>query len=245
MAFSIVKRQEKRPMRPEKHDWIAEIVPGRSFADVGGLWGTVNETVTVAHAGGAASLAMMDLQGEGNRWWQAFDERLTGHGVPLDAVERTRIDITEFRRVVKLPAHDVVHCSGILYHVTDPLGLIRNLALIANEWLILGSMTIPDRVETRSGWLETRPGEMRLIPALDRHQRTILTEYFESKSIRVGGLSTPEQERMSSSRTFKTGPWWFLFTPATMRAMCETVGLEVQRESMARNGSCTLLCRKR
>ena len=26
-----------------KNDWIARLVPGASFADVGGLWGTVNE----------------------------------------------------------------------------------------------------------------------------------------------------------------------------------------------------------
>lgn len=31
--------------RLEKHRWIAGLVPSRTFADVGGLGGTVNETV--------------------------------------------------------------------------------------------------------------------------------------------------------------------------------------------------------
>lgn len=34
--------------RLEKHRWIAEAVPNRTFADVGGLGGTVNETVSLA-----------------------------------------------------------------------------------------------------------------------------------------------------------------------------------------------------
>src|SRR5690606_13047137 len=31
-----------------KDAWIQRLVPGKSFIDVGGLWGTVNEKVTVA-----------------------------------------------------------------------------------------------------------------------------------------------------------------------------------------------------
>ena len=39
--------------RLEKHRWIAELVPNRTFADIGGLGGTVNETVSLALRHGA------------------------------------------------------------------------------------------------------------------------------------------------------------------------------------------------
>ncbi len=34
------------------NDWISGFVKGKTFADIGGLWGTVNEKVTVAAKAG-------------------------------------------------------------------------------------------------------------------------------------------------------------------------------------------------
>ena len=55
-------------MSDPRDAFIARVVRGKSFADVGGLWGTVNEKVSVAHAAGAASLAMVDISEWGDRW---------------------------------------------------------------------------------------------------------------------------------------------------------------------------------
>jgi hypothetical protein len=46
---------------PISEQWIAASVQGKSFAEVGGLWGTVNERVTVAARCGAAETAMIDV----------------------------------------------------------------------------------------------------------------------------------------------------------------------------------------
>ena len=43
----------------EKHRWIAELVPNRTFADIGGLGGTVNETVSLALRHGARKAMMI------------------------------------------------------------------------------------------------------------------------------------------------------------------------------------------
>ncbi|WP_407525533.1 hypothetical protein [Methylobacterium oryzisoli] len=44
-----------------RNDVIAKIVQGKSFAEVGGLWGLVNEKVSVAHDAGATDLCMIDI----------------------------------------------------------------------------------------------------------------------------------------------------------------------------------------
>jgi len=35
--------------------YIAQVIAGKTFVDVGGLWGTVNEKVSVAYQAGALS----------------------------------------------------------------------------------------------------------------------------------------------------------------------------------------------
>ena len=48
--------------------FIHEVSKDKSFVDVGGLWGTVNERVSVAHAAGARELAMLDISPPDGKW---------------------------------------------------------------------------------------------------------------------------------------------------------------------------------
>ena len=40
--------------------WIKQLAKDRTFVDVGGLWNTVNERVTIAAKAGAAQVTMID-----------------------------------------------------------------------------------------------------------------------------------------------------------------------------------------
>ena len=51
-----------------RDDYIRRVVRGRSFADVGGLWGTVNEKVSVAAQAEARSVAMIDISPAGSEF---------------------------------------------------------------------------------------------------------------------------------------------------------------------------------
>ena len=62
-------------MKDPRDAFITKVVKNKSFADVGGLWGTVNEKVSVAHAGGASTLAMVDISPPGDVLWERFEER--------------------------------------------------------------------------------------------------------------------------------------------------------------------------
>ena len=55
---------------------------GKTFAEVGGLWGTTNERASVAHRAGARDLTMVDLSPADSKWWPLFEARRIQFGVP-------------------------------------------------------------------------------------------------------------------------------------------------------------------
>ncbi|MEN9258340.1 MAG: hypothetical protein Q6L55_06400 [Gloeomargarita sp. SRBZ-1_bins_9] len=60
-----------------RDSYIAQVVQGRSFLEVGGLWGGVNEKVSVAYRFGARRLAIVDVAKPENQWWEFFRQRMT------------------------------------------------------------------------------------------------------------------------------------------------------------------------
>ena len=56
-------------MSDARDTYISQVAAGKSFADVGGLWGTVNEKVSVAHTHGARALTMIDVSPPDTELW--------------------------------------------------------------------------------------------------------------------------------------------------------------------------------
>ena len=105
-------------MVDKKDRWIATLSAGKSFMDVGGLWGTRNEKVSVALLAGARQATMADIAPLDHQLWRDFDEHCKQLGVTGYAC--TRLDVVEPPTDYSALVHDVVHCSGIIYHVPDP-----------------------------------------------------------------------------------------------------------------------------
>src|SRR5688500_4130983 len=97
--------------------FISTVVAGKSFADVGGLWGTVNEKVSVARAYGAATVAMIDLTPLTDPMWTTFIERV--HQLGVSDVQCISHDALGLGKSDDAPIFDVVHCSGVLYHMPN------------------------------------------------------------------------------------------------------------------------------
>ena len=227
--------------RLEKHRWIAELVSTRSFADIGGLWGTVNETVSIAMRYGAREATMVDIQPAGNRWWTSFHRRCADLGV--SGYRSVVGDICDDRFVDELGRFDITHCSGIIYHLPNPLVLIRNLIAITRERFILSSMIVPDRVENRFGSLELARGQCLFVPAVSETQREILAEYFNEQGIAVNGLDARSRSFVGPDCRFRYGPWWWLFTAETLVGMCEVFGVTIEKTWQSAHGSVSVLAR--
>lgn len=197
-----------------RDEFIKRVVPGQSFADVGGLWGTVNEKVSVAANAGAASLTMIDVAGLQGELWTKFHDRMKGLG--LTEYLCTSGDICEFGFQPGTPVYDVVHCSGVLYHHPHPMRMMEALRRITKKHLILTSAVTQEVVKNKLGKYTVPPSGVVFVPALAERDRKILAKYWTEKAgVEVCyGISEPV-----NWDTSVFDPWWFLPTATAVQAM--------------------------
>jgi hypothetical protein len=220
-----------------RDEYIARVVPGRSFADVGGLWGVVNEKVSVALRAGAGRATMIDVTAEGRDLWRQFRQRLDELGV--GHCECFSSDVCAFAARNPGRRFDVVHCSGVLYHHPNPIALIEALRDVTARHLVLTSAITQETVCNELGTVRVPPGGVIFVPGLDPHERDVLWKYWREEA-GVGacwGISEPVKW---NPRDF--GPWWWLPTARAMLAMAESAGFRVIEHGMTWNGNaCTAL----
>ena len=196
-----------------RDDLIREVVAGRSFVDVGGLWGTVNEKVSVAVAAGAESVTMLDITPPDTELWTLLHERLTNLGV--NDYARISGDVNKLGNQEGFPAFDVVHCSGVLYHHPEPLHLIRSLRKITRRHLILTSAVTQERIENDLGVFQIAASGVLFVPALQENERKIVAKYWTEHAGAVAwGITEPVKWNLEDS-----APWWYLPTAHAMTAM--------------------------
>jgi len=229
---------------PVREQWISEVSPGKTFADVGGLWGTVNEQVTVAAAAGATSLTMIDLaprDGTEHDLWKLFDQRRRKRRVGEVTCINGNIDDTA--TIDQAGTFDVVHCSGVLYHCPQPLHTLRQLRAITRETLVLGTATMPEVVSTSTGTVRVEPGAAMLVPALTQSQRVVFGEWLRENGVtQAHGVNHALETawNFSSEQWQAYAPWWWFFTRDYVAALLEVAGFEVRNIASYWNGRGTL-----
>ena len=223
---------------PTREAWIAAATRGRSFADVGGLWGTVNEQVSVAARAGASATTMIDIAPHDNSeqdLWRLFLERLDGLGVSAPACIEASIDDRE--AIARAGTFDVVHCSGVLYHCPEPLHTLQQLRVITNDTLILGTASMPEHVENAAGAVTAAPGSALLVPALSYSQRAVLGQWLTDNGVSMAiGVNHPIESNWAVT---DYGAWWWFFTRDYVAALLRLAGFEVVDVASYWNGRAT------
>ena len=215
-----------------RDDFIARVVRGRSFADVGGLWGTVNEKVSVAARSEARAVTMIDISATGSELWLRFAERLASLGI--GGCECISSDVCALVASGTAPQFEVVHCSGVLYHHPNPIWFLEALRRITTRHLILTSAVTQETISNDLGTYRVPPSGAIFVPALDQHERSILSKYWLDKA-GVGACFGITEAVRWDTRDF--GPWWWLPTPRAMLAMAECVGFRVLDSGPTWNGN--------
>lgn len=202
--------------------FIQRVVKGRTFAEVGGLWGTVNEKASVAHAAGARELTMIDVALPDGKWWLAFEQRR--QELDLPPVRAVSGDIMQLASTDASLRFEVVHCSGILYHVPDPLLFVQSLRKITSDYLILTSSITETDIRNDAGRVQVPKSGALFLPALDAVEKAVLKRHW-SDVVPDNALGlTLEIERWDLS---DFGPWWWLPTTEVLAAMCRVAGFDV------------------
>ncbi len=216
-------------MNDTTNDIIAEHVTGLSFVDIGGLWGTLNERVTVALNAGCASATMLDYQQTDSPWWAKFHERASSLGM-AGRYASVSANLDDPQLAVEHGSFDFVHCNGIIYHAPSPFHTLMQLRSLTKRYLLLGSMTVPTTVQGESGTIDMSDGAAYFIPALTGKKLQIFKEHFTAMGVSVHNVVTPERDPwLFGLGEPNYAPWWWFWTADTLARMAEAAGFRLKR----------------
>jgi predicted O-methyltransferase YrrM len=226
-----------------REQWVTEAAAGKSFAEVGGLWGTTNEQVTVAARAGATATTMIDLSvsdGSAKDLWKLFHERAADLGVTDTVCVQGSIDDPD--TVERVGEFDVVCCSGVLYHCPEPLRTLLHLRAITRETLILGTATIPEIVSGKAGTVSVKAGAALLVPGLTDTQRAIIGEWLQGVGALASGINDPIAPDWDLENY---SPWWWLFTRDYVTTLLNLAGFSVEKSASVWEGRATVYLARR
>lgn len=220
---------------PTADRWVAAHAQDKSFAEVGGLWGTVNEQVTVAARSGATATTMIDVIDSERDLWTLFRQRAASFGVTDTTCIQANIDDPETPE--RVGTFDVVFCSGILYHCAAPLHTLRQLRAITRQTLIIGTASIPEIVTNSAGTVSVETGAALLIPALTQSQLAVLGQWLAD----VGALAVGVNHPLDAEWNPKDyEPWWWFFTRDHVAGLLRVAGFSVDAVASYWDGRATL-----
>lgn len=196
--------------RPEDgwRELIEAHAHGRSFADVGCLWNVHGAYAFHALDRGAARVVGVDVN-------PATPEFLAENARRGEPVEFHRGDLNDEALVRALAPIDVVFCSGVLYHVPDPIWTLKQLRRLTGDTLILTTAIVEELAE---------PNGALLFPYMDADARRRLSARTNHRKTGI------DDDGFRPEKGY--GNWFWGMTPSCVLAMCRLAGLratEVRR----------------
>lgn len=212
IALARLRRRIGKPSQErweaERVAWIAEHAPGRSFADLGGMLFLLGGRAFQAEEAGATPVTLADAGEPLPGWAEQREERRS-------SVRFVQGDLHDPETLAEVGRHDVVWCTGVLYHSPDPMWMLNGLREITGELLFLGSHTIPE--------LPGVPHGCVFYPYLDDAQREPFKRPHYQGAPGAWGVGTPFVETpMLGHANF----WWGI-TPSALCAMLRAARFEV------------------
>ncbi len=122
---------------PPREELIARHAAGRSFVDVGCMWTIDGALCFAAEDAGAASVTGVDVMAASER----FEAERARRGSKVRFVQG---DLHEPATVAAIGRHDVVWCSGVLYHAPHPLLTLERLRALTGQTLLLATETVAE-----------------------------------------------------------------------------------------------------
>ncbi len=202
-------------------DYVRKYSPGKSFADIGCMWGVNGEYAFIAEEAGATSVKCIDVFGP----TPEFEEKKKTRN---SKVEFILGDISLSETLKRIGEVDVVLCAGVLYHHPSPFDVLVSLRRICSETLILRTFTIPENkglANTAVFFPKLKPGDRNL---------------WNLRSLGVGWQEGITEE---FNRNKGYSNWFWGLTPSCVVSLLETVGFHVEHratEPFAQNIICSV-----
>jgi hypothetical protein len=174
------------------------------------MWGVDGEFALRAAAAGAAAVTLFD----GGEPTPRFLERAAQQQASIRCVQG---DLEDPLSVREIGPHQIVWCTGVVYHTPNPLAQLMHLRQITSELLFLGSSTMPE--------IPGFPQACMFYPQMSARDRAPLARGVPNPA-RAIGLGTAFDGRPM----YGHGNWWWGLTPSALRAMLMTARFEVIEE---------------
>jgi hypothetical protein len=179
--------------KPPREELIARHVGGRSFVDVGCMWTIDGALCFAAEDAGAAAVTGVDVMAPTER----FEDELRRRDSKVRFVQG---DLHDPATVAAIGRHDVVWCSGVLYHAPHPLLTLERLRELTGQTLLLATETVAETPGRR--------GTCVIAPGRDEH---------------------PNAEPPAGPDA-GYGPWYWGISPSALRSMLALSGFAVVEE---------------
>jgi SAM-dependent methyltransferase len=212
------QRNVRRAMRRTEasaETLVRRLAPGRSFVDVGALWSIHGRIAFLAEEAGATAVTAVDISGETEPYRAEHDRRRSN-------VRFVQGDLHDPAILERIGEHDVVWCSGVLYHCPNPVHSLECLRRITRETLVLRNATVPEVAAADQAGV--------FFPGLPEPARRAYDRAYTAvggEATRVG-LTTPFDPAQGYAN------WWWGLTPSAVAGMLGATGFAV--EETATNG---------
>jgi len=179
--------------KPPREELIARHVAGRSFVDVGCMWTIHGALCFAAEDAGAATVTGVDVMAPSERFAAEVARRSS-------KVRFVQGDVHEPATVAEIGRHDVVWCSGVLYHAPHPLLTLERLRELTGDTLLLATETVSETPGRRNTCI--------IAPGREEHPNS--------------------EPTTGAGQGF--GPWYWGIAPSALRTMLKLSGFEVVEE---------------
>ncbi len=202
---------------------IETYAPGRSFVDVCCMYFMHGAVAYHAEQHGAKKVTAFDAMDATPEFLQERQRRSSRVRYVQGDLDARNLDKT-------LGKHDVVWCTGLLYHTPEPFRVISDLLSVAREYVILGSKTALEVPGMRNAPI--------FLPGLSEAERKALLPYWGPNLRRpFGTLPAWDYE------------WWWMLTGSTIAAMIEVhkdwkVVAIHRRARSDRNDDCVVVAKR-
>jgi hypothetical protein len=191
---------------PPRGELIARHVAGRSFVDVGCMWTVHGALCFAAEEAGAASVTGVDVMAPTER----FEDERRRRGSHVRFVQG---DVHDPATIAAVGRHDVVWCSGVLYHAPHPLLTLSRLRELTAGTLLLATETV---AETPGRLRPVVLGHLAVGPALDADAQRLYGARGAPHAAarhRRGAVARRRQSGLPSGRwkVNRIGGMWFFF----------------------------------
>jgi hypothetical protein len=171
------------------------------------MWGVDGAISFLAEEVGALSVTGLDLM-------PVTPAYIDQHRARSSNVRFVQGDLHDEATIAAVGVHDIVWCSGVIYHSPHPLLTLERLRSITAQLLILSTETIPEVPGLRQACV--------FLPGLPDADRRVHAS--ARPGVTAAGLSAPFDPRDAY------GTWWWGITRSALHGMLRASGFEAIEE---------------